>query len=134
MRKDRSGTGPAVCLLVIGTLIACPGWLLRPGVASAQQRPDPEVLTALQLAGNYRLPNGTVVGINAFSADGGPPVPLFTDYTSGVDEYSRAQVVAAQQKWWSAYFGAWKGFQSAEDLRWQWEHVIGLTPGRRCSG
>jgi uncharacterized protein len=84
MRKNRCGTGPTVRLLVVGSLIACPGWLLRPGVASAEQGSNTEVVTALQLAGNYRLPNGTVVGINAFSADGGPPVPLFTDYTTGV--------------------------------------------------
>jgi dienelactone hydrolase len=43
-------------------------------------------------------------------------------------EYERAQAAAVQKKWWSAYFGSWKGFSSLEDIRWQWEHAYRFDP------
>jgi pimeloyl-ACP methyl ester carboxylesterase len=58
--------------------------LVGPGAAYAQQPPPTaQTVTVEQLAGNYQLPDGRVVGINPFSGDGGPPSPLFTDYTTG---------------------------------------------------
>ena len=54
--------------------------LVTPAVARGQPQP---ALTAEQLAGSYRLPDGSVVGINPFSGDSGPVAPLFTDYTNG---------------------------------------------------
>ena len=58
--------------------------LVGPGAACAQQPPPTaQTVTVEQLAGNYQLPDGRVVGINPFSGDGGPPSPLFTDYTTG---------------------------------------------------
>ena len=58
--------------------------VVGPGSASGQQALIAEAFSAEQLAGNYQLPDGTVLGIDSFSGGGGPPAPLFADYTTGV--------------------------------------------------
>ncbi len=58
--------------------------LVGPGAVCAQQPPTAQTVSAEQLAGNYQLPDGSVVGINPFSGGGGPPAPFFTDYSTGV--------------------------------------------------
>jgi uncharacterized protein len=58
--------------------------LVNSGALFAQQPPPTgQTVTAEQLAGNYQLPDGHVVGINPFSGDGGSVSPLFTDYATG---------------------------------------------------
>ena len=58
--------------------------VVGPGAASGQQASTAEAVSAERLAGNYQLADKTVLGIDSFSGGGGPPVPLFTDYTTGV--------------------------------------------------
>ena len=50
-------------------------------VAGAQ--PALSSAIAAELAGNYQLPDGAVIGLNAFAGDGGSPAPFFTDYRTG---------------------------------------------------
>jgi hypothetical protein len=52
MRKNRRGTGP-VPVLVIGSLIACPGWLLRPGRKRHQSFAPDDVLDLPQPGGVF---------------------------------------------------------------------------------
>jgi uncharacterized protein len=58
--------------------------LVGGGAASGQQASTAEAISAERLAGNYQLPNRTVIGIDSFAGGSGPPVPLFTDYTTGI--------------------------------------------------
>jgi dienelactone hydrolase len=50
-------------------------------VAGAQ--PGTSSPIATELAANYQLPDGGVIGINAFAGDSGSPAPFFTDYRTG---------------------------------------------------
>jgi uncharacterized protein len=72
-----------VVALAVGVVaLAATAMLIAVSTATAQQpSPPPEIVA--QMAGNYQLPDGTVLGINSFSGTGGPPMPFFTDYTTG---------------------------------------------------
>jgi pimeloyl-ACP methyl ester carboxylesterase len=52
--------------------------------AGNAQAGGPEDRSYEQFAGNYRLPNGALIGVDQFTGDDGKPSLLYSDYRSGV--------------------------------------------------